>query len=601
VVTPVADIPCLLRRPNGVAFCECCAASAYGSTVFSIDNRELSVKDTKVVLGVHIGHDRGAAVVANGRLVGTLAQERVDRRKHSPSPEFPYQAIDMLLRYLHYPIDRVAAVGVTYTNVTIERVLPQLAAEFRDHYACDVPVLGISHHAAHALAAFYTSPFTESLVLVADGSGDIVGDQLEAESLFAADQAGVRLIDQRLQPFPMTHSTRRNFFNLAYLHEVDAAKQVSLGRKYEQLTYLLGFGHGEAGKTMGLASYGQPLVQPRFPVQGLEFSLTLADVLHELEDVRISSGLPHHRFVRERRADIAATAQAVIEQIVVDVLNTVNGDAAHENLSLAGGLFLNCLLNHRILERTKFQRVHIIPAAGDDGQAIGAAFHGYTAAFGAPSAGGKSTPYLGLAYTRREIARTLRHFRLRSEHLDETALVHRVAGELARGRVVGILRGRSESGPRALCHRSILADPRRKAMRDHLNRRVKHREEFRPFGPVVTAEDQFRYFDLRQESPYMLLAALVRPPFRRALGAITHVDGTARVQAIERDAEPFVHALLRRFEELTGHPVLLNTSFNLADEPIVESPHDAVSTFLRSRIDVLVLEGHVVTDKEPYE
>jgi carbamoyltransferase len=138
-------------------------------------------------------------------------------------------------------------------------------------------------------------------------------------------------------------------------------------------------------------------------------------------------------------------------------------------------------------------------------------------------------------------------------------------------------------------------------MRDYLNRRVKHREEFRPFAPVVTAEDQFRYFDLLQESPYMLLAAQVRPQFRRALAAITHVDGTARVQAIKREAEPFIHALLRQFEAISGHPVLLNTSFNLSDEPIVESPHDAVSTFLRSRIDVLVLERYLVTEKDPCE
>ena len=567
----------------------------------SDDNRELSVKDSKAVLGVHIGHDRGAAVVANGRLVGALAQERVDRRKHSPSPEIPYQAIDSLLRYLRMPFERIAAVGVSYTNVTIEKIVPQLAAELHDHYGCHVPVYGVGHHTAHALAASYTAPFSDSLVLIADGSGDIIGDQLEAESLFTAERAGVRLVGQRLQPFPMTHSTRRNFFNYEYLHEVDQSKQVSLGRKYEQLTYLLGFGHGEAGKTMGLASYGRPLVKPRFPAQGLDFSLTIADVLREIDDIRIASGLPYHRFVRDRRADIAATAQAVIEQIVIDILNSVNGDGACENLSLAGGLFLNCLLNHRILERTKFRRVHIIPAAGDDGQAIGAAFHGYTAAFGIPSGSGTPLPYLGLAYTPREIARTLRHFRLRHEQLDETSLVHRVAAELASGRVVGILRGRSESGPRALCHRSILADPRRKAMRDYLNRRVKHREAFRPFAPVVTAEDQFRYFELLQESPYMLLAAQVRRSFRRALAAITHVDGTARVQAVEREAEPFVHALLRRFEEITGHPVLLNTSFNLSDEPIVESPHDAVSTFLRSGIDVLVLERHIITDKEPYE
>lgn len=564
-----------------------------------VDNGELSVKHTKAVLGVHIGHDRGAAVVANGRLVGALAQERVDRRKHSPSPEMPYAAIDCLLRYLRLPIKQISAIGVSYTNVRIDRILSQLATEILDHYHMRVPVIGIGHHAAHATSAVYTAPFAESLVLVADGSGDIVGDQLEAESLYAADRNGPRLIEQRLQAFPMTHSTRRNFFNFDYMHEVDRTKQVSLGRKYEQLTYLLGFGHGQAGKTMGLASYGTAFVTPGVAVDGLRFSLTIDDVVSELEQARRAAGMPHHRFVHQRRADIAATAQAVIEHVIIDVLNSVNPDGAHENLSLAGGVFLNCLLNHRILEQTKFRRVHVIPPAGDDGQAIGAAFHAYRETVGAPMIGHGVSAYLGPSYPRADIRRSLRHFRLSWREYDDESLIVSLVEALAAGRVVGLFRGRSEAGPRALCHRSILADARRRRMREYLNQEVKYREDFRPFGPIVTAEEQFRYFDLRQASPHMLLATTVKKRFRRALGAITHVDGTARVQAVSQRDDPFVHALLRAFGAAHAHPVLLNTSFNLADEPIVESPHDAIATFVRSKIDLLVLENCLVEDKEP--
>jgi carbamoyltransferase len=555
----------------------------------------------RIVLGVHIGHDRGAAVVDDGRLAGVLAQERVDRRKHSPSPEIPYSAIDALLKYLRITPQELQSVTFSYTNVRIAEILPQLEAEFREHYALPrIPVLGVSHHDSHALATFYTSPFDDALVLIADGSGDIVGDQLEAESLYNATRArGLMLIARRLQEFPLTYPTRRNFFNFAYIHERDREKEVSLGRKYEQLTYLLGFAHGEAGKTMGLASYGMPIVHRKPTVTGLGFSLKIPDVIDELDAVLATSAVPHHRFYRERRADVAATAQAVVEEIVIDVLNAVNPTGATKNLCLGGGLFLNCLLNHRILERTRFERIHVVPAAGDDGQAIGAAYHAYVETVGPPAGGGVRSPYLGLSYRRADILRTLRHFRLRYEDLDDATLIDRVATAIADGKVVGCFRGRSESGPRALCHRSILADPRPKRMRDHLNRRVKYREEFRPFAPVVTAEDQFRYFELLQESPYMLLAANVRAPYRRKLGAITHVDGTARVQAVSSDDEPFVHALLRRFEELTGYPVLLNTSFNLSDEPIVESPHDAVSTFLRSRIDHLFMERFLVTNKQP--
>ena len=227
---------------------------------------------------------------------------------------------------------------------------------------------------------------------------------------------------------------------------------------------------------------------------------------------------------------------------------------------------------------------------------MGAAFAAYAKEYGPPNRTSASLPYLGRSYSRAEIKDRLNYFGLKGRLLSDKQLANRVAKQLAAGRTVGLLKGRSEMGPRALCHRSILADPRRSEMKDHLNL-LKRRELFRPFAPVVTTETQFRYFDLKQESPFMLLTAAVRPEYRQSLPAIVHVDGSSRVQAISRKKDSFVYGLLKAFESETGFPILLNTSFNLDGEPIVEGPHDAITTYLNSDIDILVLENYYVTAK----
>jgi carbamoyltransferase len=550
----------------------------------------------RIVLGVHLGHDRGAALVRNGVLWYAIAQERVDRLKHSPSPEIPRQAIEALVGVTGIRLNDIDAVGISYTNVSIDSIIDQIATEFRDLYDVEgMPIFGVSHHICHALAAFHTSGFQDADVFIADGAGDIVGSLLEAESLYRVDNMRTRLVARRFQDFGLTYMWRRNSFNYAYMHEVDKDKQISLGRKYEQITYLIGFRHGDAGKTMGLASYGRTLVEPFGHFDNLWFSLRFRDLLQELEEVRISYGLPHHKFVSSMRADIAQTGQIFVESAVTNLLTNLRPQLQGENLCLGGGLFLNCHLNSRILRECGWRRVHIFPAAGDDGQAVGAAFYAYNQFHGEAASSPAPLPFLGLQYGSPVIKEALEHFGVPYEQLDDGELARRVAELLAQDKIVAILRGRSELGPRALCHRSILADPRHIETRNRLNEIVKFREPFRPFGPVVTNEDQLKYFDLPQESPYMLLTAPVRQEFRSELRAITHIDGSARVQSISQDKDAFIHRLLQQFEGLTRFPILLNTSFNLADEPIVESPYDALSTFIRSPIDVLVLENYLVS------
>lgn len=553
----------------------------------------------KNALGIHIGHDRGAAIVCNGRLVAQMAEERLDRRKHSNSAELPAKSVAEVLAIAGVRGEDVGSVGVSYTNVVIGDVVEQLAPEIRELLnAPSVPVHGVGHHDCHAWSAYYTSDFERALVLVADGAGDIVGDRIEAESLYTAEGHRLTLLARRLQDFGLTRTTRRNSFNLAYMSEADRVKQISLGRKYEQLTYLIGFGHGHAGKTMALASYADPLFTPRVPdFEGLQFPLSFEDGLVEIDELWSRSGQPWHHFIKKNAPGIAASAQSMLEAYVTRLLKVIDPGQSGGALCAAGGIFLNCQMNQRILTDTAFKKLHVTPAAGDDGQCIGAAFAAYDKEFGRPRRTSSVLPYLGRRYSGSEIEERLRYFSIRAEPLDDELLIRRLVEVIDKGRIVGFLRGRSEVGPRALCHRSLLADPRAEGMKDRLNV-VKGRELFRPFAPAVTADAQFRYFDLAQDSPFMLLAAMVRDEYRERLPAITHVDGTARVQAVTRESDAFVYDLLKAFEAKTGFPILINTSFNIAGDPIVESPHDAIVTFLNADIDVLVMENYYI-EKRP--
>jgi len=546
-------------------------------------------------LGIHIGHDRGAAIVRNGRLIAQLAEERLDREKHSSSPELPAKAITAVLEIAGLNASQLGVVGISYTNVVIDEVITQLAPEIRDLlHLPTIPVYGIGHHDCHAWSTYCTSDFDRALVLVADGAGDIVGDRLEAESLYVGEGAKLVLLDRRLQDFGLSRLTRRNSFNLSYMNSTDRPKQISLGRKYEQFTYLCGFDHGHAGKTMALAAYAEPLFRPEIPrFSDLQFPLTFEDGLVQIEEAWQKSGDPWHRFRRENAKSIAAAGQAMIEAYMTQLLRVVNANRWKGALCAAGGLFLSCQMNQVILSKSRFKRLHVIPAAGDDGQCVGAAFAAYAKEYGQPKRGSAPLPYLGRSYSRAEIRERLDYFGLKAKLLDDKRLATKLAKQIAAGRTVGILRGRSEMGPRALCHRSILADPRRSEMKDHLNI-LKRRELFRPFAPVVTDDAQFKYFDLKQGSPFMLLAAAVRPEYQQSLPAITHVDGSARVQGISRKQDRFIFDLLKAFEKETGFPIILNTSFNLGGDPIVEAPHDAIVTYLNSDIDILVMENYYV-------
>lgn len=370
-------------------------------------------------------------------------------------------------------------------------------------------------------------------------------------------------------------------------------KEISLGRKYEQITYLLNFKFGQAGKTMGLASYGKSLIDfSELSYKDLSFSLHYEDILKEIYIQEKQSNLSHDEYLSIYGADVAATVQEYIENAVISLIMNLCNKYQIRDISLAGGLFLNCLLNHKIVEFSGCNNVYIIPSAGDDGEAMGAALAAYSF-FEHSNNIEMQLPYLGLDYSKECIERALKSKNIKYYYMDDENLIRKTAELIADGKIVGFHRGRTEVGPRALCHRSILADPTNPEMKNILNRRVKHREDFRPFAPVVTFEDQFEIFNLKQDSPFMLLAATVKEEYRAKIPAVTHVDNTARVQSVKSNEEPFVYNLLKEFKKVKGVPVLLNTSFNVAGEPVVETPEDVIQTFLKTEIDAVVIDNYI--------
>lgn len=552
-------------------------------------------------LGIHIGHDRGACLVKDGKVIVAIPQERLDRIKHSRAISLPYEAINAVLKYCNLEPKQINCVGLSADAMESESIIPIFKQEFFQQYNCQLPFYSVDHHMSHAEAVYSMSNNKHCLIFIADGGGDIYGQQAQAESLYMGHNGEITLLEQRFQDPPKRRLADVQNHVYPLIPRGMRYQQISLARKYEQFTYLLGFGFGEAGKTMGLASYGKKLLSDLRPnYQDLSFSLTYGDLLDQVYAKELSSGKTHFTFLENEKPNIAFTVQRFTEEALVSLVKNLSEKYQVSDFCLAGGLFLNCLSNHRILESCPINSLNIFPAAGDDGQAIGNAIYAYKTWTGLHSNIQITLPYLGLTYTDEMIEEAIKHKNLKFKQLTDKVLAQELARQIADGKIVGLLRGRTELGPRALGHRSIMADATNPAMKDILNMRIKHREEFRPFAPITKYDAQFQIFDLKSDSPYMLLCADVKPDYRNALASITHVDNTARVQAVKKDEEPFIYELLTYFEQIKGIPVLLNTSFNVAGEPMVESPESALQTFLSTPLDILVMENYILykdTDK----
>ena len=554
-------------------------------------------------------HDSAAALVDNGRIVAAAQEERFTRTRHDA--RFPRHAIAYCLSETGITLDAVDFVAF-YDKpfLKFERLLETYSAfaprGFRS-FSMAMPVwlreklfqksllkkelqkfagnadwrhrlLFAEHHQSHAASAFFPSPFREAAVLTMDGVGEWA-----TTSLGYGD-------DNRLEIRKEIH----------FPH--------SLGLLYSAFTYYTGFkvNSGEY-KVMGLAPYGEPkyvdLIFDRLLDLKSDGSFRLDMTYFDYcTGLRMTNGKFHALFgapprrpdepLTQHHMDLAASIQAVIEEVVLRLTRTAARETGSENLCLAGGVALNCVANGKVLRDGRFRRIWIQPAAGDAGGALGAALCAYHLFKNQPRDAGRgdamSGAFLGPSFAQAEIEARLRACGARFTVLGLDELVNRAATALADGKAVGWFQGRMEFGPRALGARSILADPRSPTMRTVLNDKVKHRESFRPFAPSVLREDASDWFELEGESPYMLLVADVVKPHRLEIPAVTHVDDSARIHTVDRATNPRYHGLLEAFKARTGCPVLVNTSFNVRGEPIVCTPQDAFRCFMGTDIDVLV-------------
>ena len=482
-------------------------------------------------------------------------------------------SLSLILQASHAPQDN----EIVRLNAYLTR---KLTRRFRIRARDLPPIVGVSHHDAHA-AIFFVSPFDEAAVLVMDGFGDDA-------STSAYIGRGNRL--ERLW--------YTDIFN-------------SIGMVYTVVTKYLGFEFSEEGKVMALAAYGgdsyvaafRDLVRPtpdgRYQVNFDYFDF---DAFGELKPFKRRFfevfGPPRRpgEELTDRHRDIARALQVVTEDIVLHMARELRRATGLRELCISGGVALNCVANARVLAEAGFDRVWVPPCASDTGAPFGSALWHYHQTLGRPRAFELTHPYYGPQYSDHDIKTALAESGLVGVRMEEAELLERVAGDLASGKIVGWFQGRSEMGPRALGNRSILADPRRLETKDLINARVKYREPFRPFAPAVLSERAAEFFIIDQPDPFMTLAPRVRADKVHLIPAAVHVDGTGRIQTVERSANPRYYGVIEAFGRLTGVPVLLNTSFN-RQEPIVENPWHAVSCYLRTNIDVLVIGNYYTSGR----
>src|SRR6266436_5842244 len=591
------------------------------------------------VLGISaFYHDSAAALIENGRIVAAAQEERFSRKKHDS--RFPTHAIRYCLTegasglggvdhvvFYDKPFLKFERLVETYLTFAprgfksfrmaiplwlreklfLKGLLKNELGKIDGRDGWNEQLLFSEHHLSHAASAFFPSPFDEAVILTMDGVGE----------------------------WATTSSA------IGHGNHLEIAKEIhfphSLGFLYSAFTYYTGFkvNSGEY-KLMGLAPYGEPKYKDkilehlidvkadgsfRLNMGYFDFCTGLTMTSRRFHDLFGGPPRKPDQPLTQRHMDLAASVQAVTEEIVLRLTRSLSEETGIRNLCLAGGVALNCVANGKVLRDACCDRIWIQPAAGDAGGALGAALAGYHLQLGqARTANGDAMKgsFLGPAFTQREIEDRLVRCGARFEVLADSALIATGAKDLARSKALGWFQGRMEFGPRALGNRSILGDPRSPGMQKTLNLKIKYRESFRPFAPSVLRERVSDWFELDCDSPYMLLVADVVPSRRlpvpdeadtlwgieklniprSTVPAITHVDCSARVQTVRRETNPLFYDIIDAFYRRTGCPVIVNTSFNVRGEPIVCTPDDAFRCFMRTDMDVLVIENFVLVKSE---
>ncbi len=552
-------------------------------------------------------HDAAAAIIKDGRLIAAAQEERFTRKKHDP--DFPINAIQYCLKeagirptqldyvgFYDKPFIKFDRILQTYL-ATWPRSLPSFLKAMpvwirekmwvpqmiKKHLDYDGPILFAEHHVSHAASAFLVSPFKEAAILTMDGVGE-----WDTTTYGVGQGNDVHLMK-----------------SIHFPH--------SLGLFYSAFTYYLGFRVNSAEyKVMGLAPYGKPIY----------YDLIMKNLIDVKEDGSFKLNMKY--FVYDRaltmtgrkfeqlfgeprrdpeskltqfHEDVAASLQKVTDEVVVKLANHVHRETKPTNLCMAGGVALNCVANSKILDQTPFKDVFIQPAASDAGGAVGVALYMYHTLLGNERTFVWPHAFWGPSYSDLEIAAYLDELGIEYQKLERSELLQTIARLIAEQNVIGWFQGRMEYGPRALGSRSIIADARNADNWQRVNLKIKFRESFRPFAPTVLEERASDYFEFDRPSPYMLFVARVRED-KREVPAITHIDGSARLQTIKREEHELFYDLIKEFERQTGCPVIINTSYNVRGEPIVCTPQDAFRCFMRTEMDYLVMGSFLLNKKK---
>jgi carbamoyltransferase len=579
------------------------------------------------ILGINAYHgNASAALVCDGTLVAAVEEERFNRVKYAAG--FPAEAIRYCLKtggITLAEVDHVAVPRNPYARLATKlfyalrmpsfarerlRVMSKftgipsaLAAAFDyDPEKIKAAFHRIEHHQAHLASSYFVSPFEHAALLSADGLGDFAstmwgvgrGAQMEIEGAIAFPHS-----------LGLFYSAVTQY--LGFLKFGDEYKVMGLGA-YGEPRYVDGFrdvvrfspNSGPFGFQLGLDYFTHHTTGPEMSWAESDKTPVLGKMFSEALPKKLGAPARHpDEPLEQRHRDMAASLQARLEEVYLGMLNKLATKTGAKAVCLAGGVAFNCVANGKIFDATPFEQVYVHPAAGDAGLSVGAAFHVWHQMLGKPRSFVMNHAYWGPEYSAEEVRAAVQTSPVSQNgfsisELPEAELIRRTATIIADGKILGWYQGRAEWGPRALGNRSIVADARRPEMKEILNRRIKHRESFRPFAPSILAEKTAQWFEKAYPSPFMTLAYSVKPEKRDQIPAPTHVDGTGRLQTVTKDANPRYYALIREFERQTGVPVVLNTSFN-DNEPIVCRPQEALDCFLRTQMDALVLGNYLIT------
>ncbi|HBF67019.1 MAG TPA: hypothetical protein DDW36_01180 [Candidatus Magasanikbacteria bacterium] len=596
------------------------------------------------ILGAKLTHhDTGAALMSNGRVVA-IAEERLNHVKHSNNM-FPHLAIQYCLDALGIKPEDVDLIVLDQVKLAENVKMKEKFLKWKKaHLFTKARIEVINHHDAHAASAFFCSPFREAAVLIYDGSGETKINQF---GLPAVETEGFYYgIDNRLIWINRTtHAQINGKFPYTF----------GLGRLYAMFsTRYLNFGGYNEGKMMGLASYGDKSLFEKYPremwyKEHMGYILCNAKIRYSTRNIgtvgKVKKNLNNiipvvqfkiRQFVRKMAdkfllfaysgskkrffaepdlfpeiklevparvdeklpdsyyASVAHALQTILEEVAVKLGNQLKAIARSDNLCIAGGVGLNIDANRNFLDKVGFKHLFVQPGASDTGIPLGCVLHGLHVILGAPRQWEMKTGALGRVYSEDEILLALKKFEGKVTVRKSGNVCKETAQFMADGKIIGWFHGGAEYGPRALGNRSIICNGGVKDMKDVLNNKVKHRESWRPFAASVLEERMSEWFDIEHPSPFMLLAAKVCEDKKDKIPSLVHVDGTCRLQSVTKESNARYYELINEFYKLTGIPLLLNTSFNLGGDPIVEKPYDALDTFVRTQMDYLVLEDYIV-------